>query len=426
MSINFNTSLMASSCFRSLYNTKNAVALSMQRLSTGIRLNSASDDAAQLSLSKKLDSRSSGLDVANNNIQTGISKLQTHEGYLNGISENLIRIRDLAIQSSNGIRSTSEREMIDNESKQLLANIQQSSKIANAELGQAESDFTIPIKQLSEAKALEDGYTVIETAADLQTLLNATPSGKFILGDNIDLSSLGVQANSVITTTFTGELNGNGYKITGMDIQAGATQRVGLFSRTNGATIKNLAVEGASVSAGNNAGILVGYMESSDIDNVYTTGTVNGGSNTGGLAGYDAGSQINDSYSSVNVSGTTVVGGLIGGAGASTINNSFTTGTVNSTSHKAAGLIGNLVSGTITNSYSSANVSSGGNVAGGLVGQATVSSSISMSYATGNVSGVEYAGGFIGWNHDDSEITYSYSTGNVTASGGIFRRICRR
>jgi flagellin len=100
---------------RYLSNAGNALSTSMQKLSSGLRINSAGDDAAGLSLSKKIGTQVSASDVAKRNAQTGINMIQTAESDLSVIQDNLQRMRDLAVQAANGVYSSSERDMLNQE-----------------------------------------------------------------------------------------------------------------------------------------------------------------------------------------------------------------------------------------------------------------------------------------------------------------------
>jgi flagellin len=100
---------------RYLSNASGALTTSMQRLSSGLRINSAGDDAAGLSLSKKIGTQVSASDVAKRNAQTGINMIQTAESDMGVIQDNLQRMRDLAVQSANGVYSSSERDMLQQE-----------------------------------------------------------------------------------------------------------------------------------------------------------------------------------------------------------------------------------------------------------------------------------------------------------------------
>ena len=92
----------------------------IERLSSGIRINRAGDDAAGLAVSEKMRSQIRGLNQASKNTQDGISFIQTSEGYLEATSEAIQRIRELAVQSSNGIYSNEDRMQIQVEVSQLI------------------------------------------------------------------------------------------------------------------------------------------------------------------------------------------------------------------------------------------------------------------------------------------------------------------
>ncbi|WP_058486682.1 flagellin N-terminal helical domain-containing protein [Defluviitalea phaphyphila] len=96
----------------------------MQRLSSGLRINSAADDAAGLAIAQKMDTQIRGLKQANRNAMDGISLIQTAEGALNEVHSMLQRIRELAIQSSNGTLAAEDRQAINNEVEELIKEIQ--------------------------------------------------------------------------------------------------------------------------------------------------------------------------------------------------------------------------------------------------------------------------------------------------------------
>ena len=96
---------------------------SIEKLSSGEKINRAGDDASNLAVSEKMRSQIRGLNQASKNISNGISFVQTTEGYLNETTEILQRIRELAIQSSNGIYSEDDRAMIQVEVSQLVSEI---------------------------------------------------------------------------------------------------------------------------------------------------------------------------------------------------------------------------------------------------------------------------------------------------------------
>ena len=118
-----NTNISALAAQSSLRQTNNNSATSMERLSTGIRINSAKDDAAGLAISTRMTANIRGMAAAIRNSNDGISLTQTAEGSLSAIQNNLQRIRELAVQSANSGNSQSDRDSMNLESKQLINEI---------------------------------------------------------------------------------------------------------------------------------------------------------------------------------------------------------------------------------------------------------------------------------------------------------------
>ena len=115
MAINVNTNVSAMTAQRYLNAATDGMQKSMERLSSGYKINSARDDAAGLQISNRLNSQSRGLDVAVRNANDGISISQTAEGAMSESTSILQRMRDLALQSSNGSNSISERTALQEE-----------------------------------------------------------------------------------------------------------------------------------------------------------------------------------------------------------------------------------------------------------------------------------------------------------------------
>lgn len=113
MGLFVNTNVSSLNASRQLLSSSNALDVSFQRLSSGFRINSARDDAAGLQISDRLTSQIQGLDQAVRNANDGISVAQTAEGALQEITTALQRIRVLAVQSQNGINSSSDRAALE-------------------------------------------------------------------------------------------------------------------------------------------------------------------------------------------------------------------------------------------------------------------------------------------------------------------------
>ena len=121
MIINHNMSALYSN--RTLGVTNNATTKNMEKLSSGMKINRAGDDASGLAVSEKMRSQIRGLNQASTNAQNGISFIQTTEGFLQSTTDIVQRIRELAVQSSNGIYTDEDRMQIQVEVSQLIAEV---------------------------------------------------------------------------------------------------------------------------------------------------------------------------------------------------------------------------------------------------------------------------------------------------------------
>ena len=123
MALGINTNVASLNAQNQLGKSQNLSDQALQRLSSGLRINSAKDDAAGLAISTRFSSQISGLNVATRNANDGISLAQTAEGALNEVTNNLQRIRELAVQSANATNSASDREALDDEVQQRISEI---------------------------------------------------------------------------------------------------------------------------------------------------------------------------------------------------------------------------------------------------------------------------------------------------------------
>jgi len=171
MAQTINTNVASLNAQRNLNASQGSLATSLQRLSSGLRINSAKDDAAGLAISERFSTQIRGLNQATRNANDGISLAQTAEGDLVQISENLQRMRELSVQSANATNSTSDREALQKEITALSAEVDrianQSSfngqKLLNGtftskafQVG-ANAGETIQINNISSARATEIG-----------------------------------------------------------------------------------------------------------------------------------------------------------------------------------------------------------------------------------------------------------------------------
>jgi flagellin len=123
MSLVLNTNLASLTAQRNLSKSQMSLNTSMQRLSSGLRINSASDDAAGMAISSRMTTQINGLDQATRNANDAISLSQTAEGALSELKSNLQRIRELAVQAANDSNSDADRSTLDSEVQQRLSEI---------------------------------------------------------------------------------------------------------------------------------------------------------------------------------------------------------------------------------------------------------------------------------------------------------------
>ena len=123
MPMTINTNINSLNAQRNLGGSQMSLATSMQRLSSGLRVNSAKDDAAGLAIAERMNTQVRGLNVAARNANDGISLAQTAEGALGKVGDMLQRMRELAVQSANATNSIADRAALDAEVQQLKAEI---------------------------------------------------------------------------------------------------------------------------------------------------------------------------------------------------------------------------------------------------------------------------------------------------------------
>ncbi|WP_090142503.1 flagellin [Limnohabitans sp. DM1] len=184
MASTINTNIPSLNAQRSLANTQNSLAVSMARLSSGLRVNSAKDDAAGLSIAERMTSQVRGMNVAMRNANDGISMSQTAEGALGKTGEILQRMRELAVQSANATNSTSDKSSLDSEFGELAKEVQRvfASTTFNGRKIMG-SDAGAQIFQVGANTSAENQITVTTTNMTAQDDLKAV-AGADIAGSN--------------------------------------------------------------------------------------------------------------------------------------------------------------------------------------------------------------------------------------------------
>lgn len=205
MAQTINTNVASLNAQRNLNTSQSALATSLQRLSSGLRINSAKDDAAGLAISTRMSSQIMGMDQAARNANDGISLAQTAEGSLIQIGDNLQRIRTLAVQSSNSTNSSSDRAATQVEVSQLLAEID---RVANT------SSF-------NGTKLLDGSFTgaqfqVGANAGETITIAGITDANIAVLGGATTRTTAAIPASGI--TGFATAILAGGVTINGVDI----------------------------------------------------------------------------------------------------------------------------------------------------------------------------------------------------------------
>jgi len=235
MSLTVNTNLEAMNASRNLNQTENALAMAMQRLSSGLRINSAADDVAGYAIAQRLQAQVNGLNQAQLNSQDAVALAQTGLGSLNDVENMLQRVRQLAVEYANGTTSESDKEAIENEVEQLkeeITRVGETTKFNGVELlkGGEEIKFqvganeeeTIAIKtvevekdveniNVAEIKTVEEAIEKVATAAGefgaVQDRIQYTMSNLEVYAQNLQAATSGIVDVNMATemTAFTKE-----------------------------------------------------------------------------------------------------------------------------------------------------------------------------------------------------------------------------
>jgi flagellin len=181
MSTTINTNVMSLNAQRNLTTSAGSLATSMQRLSSGLRVNSAKDDAAGLAIAERMNAQVRGMNVAVRNANDGISLSQTAEGALSKMGDMLQRMRELAVQSRNATNSSSDRKNLQEEFKQL----------------QGEIDRVVKSSNFNGKSLFNGGDSTFESTLSFQVGANTTAN------DRIDITSVDLAGTAAEGSTIT-------------------------------------------------------------------------------------------------------------------------------------------------------------------------------------------------------------------------------
>jgi flagellin len=314
MALVINTNVMSLNAQRNLSTSGSQLATSLQRLSSGLRINSAKDDAAGLAISDRMTTQISGLNQATRNANDGISLAQTTEGALQEVTNNLQRIRELAVQSANATNSDSDRNALNQEVSQRIAEIDRIAsqtsfngrKVLDGSFGGATFQVganvgeTISLALTSSVKATAIGQVATSTGTvDLNTLFTSGGSAatagtvaagtvadpaaavSFDLnGTSVNVAALGGRDLATLATAVTAAMTGYTAAVsgTGLSITANATGADAMaITNASGITF-GAATAGAAAVAGTaapytlaSATIQVGTATAVDVGGTYAT-----------------------------------------------------------------------------------------------------------------------------------------------------------
>ncbi len=204
MSLIINTNISALTAQRNLTRAQGGLERSIQRLSTGLRINGAVDDAAGLAISDRLTAQIRGLNQAVRNANDGVSALQTADGSLNEVSNLLQRARELSVQSANDSNSASDRSSLNAEVSSILSELDRLSSTV----------------QFNSRKLLDGTFV----NAQFQIGANAFETVSFSISsvNTADLGAKVLQGNAVSSTSLTGLSSSSTLSINGVSVTIGA------------------------------------------------------------------------------------------------------------------------------------------------------------------------------------------------------------
>ena len=214
MALYVNTNISSKNAQRMLANSTNSLDTSYKRLASGLRINSAKDDAAGLQISNRLTSQINGLEQGNRNAQDGISFAQTAEGAMDEMTTMFQRIRTLALQSANGTNSAKDRQALQEEVVQLCSEIDRIAKdttfggekilngeaVANNQLGYTEAtDTTKGTKAISFQVGVDAYQTIGIKLSMTGDSANADKTAASQVGFNMNGFTLALKGDIKIT-----------------------------------------------------------------------------------------------------------------------------------------------------------------------------------------------------------------------------------
>jgi len=224
MAQTINTNINSLTAQRNLSSSQSSLATSIQRLSSGLRVNSAKDDAAGLAIAERLNTQIRGLNVASRNANDGISLAQVAEGALGKVGDSLQRIRELAVQSANATNSSSDRAALQSEVTQLRDEINRVAKQTSFNGTKLlDGSFTAATFQIG-----ANSGEAITIAALTNVSTDGLSSVTYGSGDVTNISSAGISTLTAIASgTLAISVGGTEYALSGLAAARNPEERLG-------------------------------------------------------------------------------------------------------------------------------------------------------------------------------------------------------
>jgi flagellin len=264
-----NTNVASLNAQRNLMTSQSSLQTSIQRLSSGLRVNSAKDDAAGLSIADRMNTQVRGLTVAARNASDGISLSQTAEGALGKVGDMLQRMRELAVQSSNATNTQSDRNSLDNEVSQL-----------KAEINRVATQTSFNGVKLLDGSFSGANFQVGANAGETINIASITNAQTAVLGGTVNIATTSAAASGI--SGFATGIAAGGVLINGVDI--GAVSAAGSALERAGQIVNAVNLVSGQTNVGASYDTATGQITlRSSTGAIATTGTLSDAT----VAGFD-------------------------------------------------------------------------------------------------------------------------------------------
>jgi flagellin len=351
MALSINTNVMSLNAQRNLSTSGAQLATSLQRLSSGLRINSAKDDAAGLAIAERMTTQINGLNQAVRNANDGISLAQTTEGALQELTNNLQRVRELSVQAANATNSSSDLQALDQEVQQRIAEVNRIAtqtsfngrKVLDGSFGNAtfqvgaNAGETISVGLSANMKSSAIGQIATTTSADISSLFT---SGLTVAAGALTVNT-GSGAVTVGSTTVPATYTSAAQLATAINTAAGstiATVSGSELSISNSSTTNTITFGGSAASTVGLGTVAVATAGAPATSGSYTSGTISafdysvaGGAASAGK--YQSGTIGGFNFATIPATSGSITSGNIAGFNYSTVaatKGSYDTGTLTS------------------------------------------------------------------------------------------------